>query len=74
MDNVKFFLLDSSTFAHVPALGVVVERSSRVVITSCIFLRLAPSSVTVRDTSVVQVQYSTVQYSTPAWSRSPTTR
>ena len=74
MDNVKFFLLDSSTFAHVPALGVVVERSSRVVITSCIFLRLAPSSVTVMDTSVVQVQYSTVQYSTPAWSRSPTTR
>ena len=45
----------SSTFSHLPSSSVVVESSSRVIIRDCIFLRMVPSSVTVRKTKQVEV-------------------
>ena len=47
--------MESSTFSHLPSSSVVVESSSRVIIRDCIFLRMVPSSVTVRKTKQVEV-------------------
>ena len=55
VSNVKLFMMESSTFSHLPPSSVVVEKTNKVTIKDCIFLRMYPSSITVSQTKMVEV-------------------
>ena len=52
---MKYFLLESSTFSHLPPNSVTIERTSKVSIKDCIFLRLSSGSVKIKKTKQVEV-------------------
>ena len=55
LTNVKLFLMESSTFSHLPPSSLVIKKTSKVIIRDCIFLRMYPSSITVSQTKRVEV-------------------
>ena len=55
IENVKFFLLQSSTFSHLPPGSVDIKRTNKVTIKDCIFLRLDTGSVKIKSTKQVEV-------------------
>ena len=52
---MKYFLLESSTLSHFPPNSVTIERTSKVIIKDCIFLRLSSGSVKIKKTKQVEV-------------------